>query len=218
MLNLRPCSPLCLVKTISLLAIGLTAVALQCSAQDAPVVPPSVSTSPPSPTTGVSAIEAKEAQDTASATQDAARLERRRIVSELDAKVLNAKRSFGVSIEILPVLERCSPLDAPVPDCKIAASEASAELDRRMSRAIALKAATPLPSREPINVTIIENRDTYLVNAKRVVVRPNSTPEVERSPAPQPTTPNRFLSEKERWLPQFRYPQGLKPTHGAANQ
>jgi hypothetical protein len=138
-----------------------------------------------------SSSEASQASLSSSNSQeasDAARLERRRIISDLDAKALGAKSSHQVAVPILPVLERCAPLSSLVADCKAAADAASAELDRkieRVSRERSLVPPTAPP--QPINVTIIEHRDTYIVRSNKVIVRPSEPPtKGPRTPIPTP--------------------------------
>jgi hypothetical protein len=123
-----------------------------------------------------------------SVTSDAARLERRRIISDLDAKVLSAKRSYDISFSVLPVLERCAPLDSPVADCKSAAADASAELDRKIERASRERAQIPPTAPpQPVNVTIIEHRDTYIVRSNKVIVPPGaSATHAPTAPTPAP--------------------------------
>ena len=119
-----------------------------------------------------------------SATSDEARLERRRIISDFDAKVLSAKRSYNISFSALPVLERCAPLNSSVADCRTAATEASAELDRKVELASKEKAQIPPTAPpQPINVTIIEHRDTYLVRSNKVIVPPGASPAQVQTPA-----------------------------------
>lgn len=152
---------------------------------------PAPPTSAPLPSSALGSREVSESSSSSAGSQeaaDAARLERRRIISDLDAKALSAKRSHHVSVSILPVLERCAPMGASVADCKAAAAEASAELDRKIERASREKSQVPPTSPpQPINVTIIEHRDTYIVRSNRVIVPPSgSSTEAPETPAPPP--------------------------------
>lgn len=93
----------------------------------------------------------------------AARTERQQIISELDGKLAAAKREQKISVDVVPALRACAPLDAPVESCRAAADRVAAELDKKLSLATAKakeSESSPNPPRE-LNITVINNNDHY---------------------------------------------------------
>jgi hypothetical protein len=132
----------------------------------------------PTATSGAETISAGRS----SSLNTDARTERQQIIGEVDHQAAIAKRDYQVSVDIMPALHACTPLDAEVSTCRMAADRVLGEMEKKVLRASQERASAGQPTpKQPINVTIIDQRETIIIQ-KRPTAIPGTLPNHPRPP------------------------------------